>query len=108
MPVNAADFAYSIDSQCDSIEEIVQQSTDGEDFSNETSVYAVIGSTYKVTIPKVIVLSGVTKLANFYIEVKGDITDNEILHIEPDEAADLYSNNKPIQMGAVSQDITAL
>ena len=110
IPVNAADFTIndiSADSQDNSIEEIVYQNSDDEDFSNHTSVFAKVGSKYKVTIPKVIVLSGMSKKASYYVDVTGDIAAYETINVIPEKTVDLYSSNKTVQTGNVTQDKTA-
>ncbi len=107
MALSAPVSAYSLDANDNSIEEITYQSTDDEDFSTETSVFAQVGSEYKVTIPKVIVLSGKTKNAQYYVKVEGDIASYETINVVPDETVDLYSINKSVQIGIISQDKTA-
>ena len=69
VPVKAADFVYETDANGFSKEYVEYQSSDDEDFSNQTAVFAQIGSEYKVTIPKVIVLSGVDKQADYFVKV---------------------------------------
>ncbi len=88
-------------------ESVTYQTSDEEDFSTETSVLAEIGSEYSVTIPKVIVLSGVTKSANYYVKVEGDIAGLESVNVVPDDTGDLYSNNKSVQVGTITQDKTS-
>ena len=100
MPVSA----YSIDANGNSIEEIEYQEGANPDFSNETSVLAEIGSIYKVTIPKVIVLSGINKKAGYYVNVEGDLAPYETVYVVPEETVDLYSNNKSVQTGIITQD----
>lgn len=77
-----------------------------EGHSLDTNVYAKIGSSYNVTIPKVIILSGTTKKANYYVSVAGDIAGYEILHVVPDDHFNLYTKNKSAQLAEVIQDIT--
>ena len=62
-------FAYDLDASENSVEEIVYQNTEDEDYDYVTNVFAEIGSEYKVTIPKTIVLSGTTKSADYYVKV---------------------------------------
>ena len=66
-------FAYDLDSSGNSVENVEYQNTEDEDYTNKTSVFAELGSEYKVTIPKTIVLSGITKKADYYVKVEGDI-----------------------------------
>ena len=100
-------FAYNVDANGNSIDEVTYQSSDEEDFSNETSVLAQIGSLYEVTIPKVIVLSGITKTASYYVDVTGDIAGSETIKVVPDESVVLSSNNKDDVTGTISQDKTS-
>ena len=100
----ADDFNYSLDASKNSIEQIEYQTSGTEDFSNKTNVYAEVGALYKVTIPKVIVLSGVDKKANYFVTVEGDIAGNEVVQVKPDETVDLYSNNKTVQTGVITQN----
>ena len=91
----------------DSADGIEYWSTDDEDFVPETVVYAQVGSEYKVTIPKVIVLSGITKKAGYYVNVEGDLAGCETVNVIPEETVDLNSNNKAVQTGIITQDKTA-
>ena len=70
-------YDYDIDEKGNSVEEVEYQNTEDEDYTNVTNVFAEIGSEYKVTIPKTIVLSGVTKSADYYVKVEGDIAGYE-------------------------------
>ena len=54
-------FAYELNSLNNSIENIECQNTKDEDFANQSEVYAELASIYKVTIPKIVVLSGISK-----------------------------------------------
>ena len=106
-PVNAADFVITTDTSGNSEEYIEYQSSDEEGFTNKTSVFAQIGSIYKVTIPKVIVLSGINKLAHYCVNVDGDIAAYETINVVPEEKVSLSSNNKDIQEGIIKQDKTS-
>ncbi len=59
-----------------------------------TMVFAQIASEYRVTIPKVIVLSGETKSAEYYVKAEGDIATYEIIKVIPDKTVTLSSYNK--------------
>ena len=99
-------FAYDLDENNNSIESIEYQNTEDEDYTNKTSVFAELGSEYKVTIPKTIVLSGTTKSANYYVKVEGDIAGYEIVNVVPDNIVNLYTKNKDSQTGIITQDKT--
>lgn len=99
-------FAYDLDSSGNSIENIEYQNTDDEDFVSATNVFAEIGSEYTVTIPKTIVLSGVTKSAEYKASVSGDIAGYEKINVVPDEEVTLSKKNKTSQIGTITQDKT--
>ena len=99
--------AYDLDEHDNSIESVEYQSTEDEAFSNVTNVFAQIGSEYKVTIPKYLVLSGTSKKASYYVKVEGDIAGYETIYVVPESSVDLYSTNKDIQTALITQDKTA-
>ena len=90
----------------DTVEEVFYQSTDEPDFTNHTLVLARIDSNYNVTIPKVIVLSGAQKEANYFVKVDGDIAGYEKVNVTPEENVTLKSSNKSDQVATISQDKT--
>ena len=100
-------FAYDLDSSGNSIENVEYQNTKDEDFTNQTNVFAELGSEYKVTIPKTIVLSGTTKKANYTVKVEGDIAGYETVNVVPDSSVELRTKNKDSQTGTITQDKTA-
>ena len=100
-------FAYEKDVNNNSIESVKYQNTDDEDYTNQTNVFAELGSEYSVTIPKTIVLSGIDKKASYYVKVKGDIAGYETVNVIPDETVSLYTKNKGVQTGIINQDKTA-
>ena len=97
-------FAYDLDSSSNSIENVEYQNTADENYNNATNVFAELGSEYKVTIPKTIVLSGVTKSAEYKVSVSGDIASYETIYVIPDETVNLYSKNKETRTGTITQD----
>ena len=88
IPVNA-DTQYT-----DSNHTIENQNTftDGE---QSTTVYAEIGSEFKVTIPKKITLDGATKSGTYKVTVEGDIAGLETIKVQPDASVALNSKDKP-------------
>lgn len=106
-----ADFSISTDEAGNSEEYIEYEELerkDGDDkLDYNTSVFAKICSTYKVTIPKVIVLSGTSKKADYQVWVEGDLAGYEVLHVVPESTVDLYSTNKDVQVGTIEQNTTA-
>ena len=99
-------FAYDIpvDENGNSVEKIEYKSSDDERFNGKTNVYAELASIYKVTIPKVVVLSGESKNARYFVKVEGDIAGYEQINVIPDENFLLYSKNKDSQTATINQD----
>jgi len=109
---------------CTSIDDVLANHMDGdnsveaveyEEYDNnpsgakETSVYAVIGSTYKVTIPKVIVLKGVAggkSTATYYVDVDGDIAGDKKVVVAPAATFDMKQAGKADVAATVSQEVT--
>ena len=99
-------FAYDVDEHDNSIESAQYQNTEDEDFNNATNVFAQIGSEYKVTIPKVVVLSGVSKAASYYVKVTGDIAGYEKIKVVPEDSFKLSAKNKADETATINQDKT--
>ena len=97
-------YDYDINEKGNSIENIEYQNTEDENFTNATNVFAELGSEYKVTIPKTIVLSGIDKKADYYVKVEGDIAGYETVNVVPDSTVNLYTKNKNSQVGTITQD----
>lgn len=100
-------YAYNLDEDGNSIEKIEYDENTNTDFENSASVFAEIGSVYKVTIPKVVVLSGESKDASYIVKVEGDIAGYESIFVVPDDTFNLYSSGKDKQVANVSQDKTS-
>ena len=79
-----------------------------EEGLNNTSVFAKIGNEYKVTIPKTIVLSGVKKIAQYFVKVSGDIAGYESVSVTPDKTFKLFSENKDAVNVKIEQDKKSL
>ncbi len=90
-----------------SLETVEYKDSDEADFDNSAQVFAQIESEYKITIPKTIVLSGVSKTANYVVNVDGDIASYETINVVPDDTFALYSLNKNAQLASTTQDKTA-
>ena len=84
MPANA--YTNSVGS-VDETKEVTEDSTE------QCEVYAEIGSSFKVTIPKKITLDGGTKMGQYTVDVEGDISGTEIIKVVPDETFALSSTN---------------
>ena len=110
VPVSA--YEIPLDEDKNSVETVEYEEheireCDDKNFSAETQVLAKVKSEYKVTIPKVIVLSGATKRADYQVYVEGDLAGYEVLHVLPDDHVDLYTKNKAKQPGDIIQDVTS-
>ncbi len=90
-----------------SLKTVEYKDSDETDFDNSAKVFAQIESEYKITIPKTIVLSGVSKTANYVVNVDGDIASYETINVVPDDTFALYSLNKNAQLASTTQDKTA-
>ncbi len=100
-------FAYDVDENDNSIESVEYQNDKDKDFNNNTSVFAQLGSEYKVTIPKVVVLSGASKAAKYIVKVDGDIAGYETVNVVPDNSFSLNAKNKDTQEALINQDKTS-
>ncbi len=78
--------------------------TDHVDGSEAVEVTATVASTYSVTIPKTITMSGANKSADYTVSVSGDIADNETVKVAPD--ASFLMNTAKGDKAAVTATIT--
>ncbi len=118
-------FADHATDGCQNMEDVVANHVDADGNSVETveyydeienangtygaSVYAVIGSVYKVTIPKVIVLKGAAKAAStatYFVDVDGDIAGDKKVTVTPDATFDMKQAGKADVAATVTQTIT--
>ena len=60
----------------------------------QTSVYAEVGSTFTVTIPKKITLSGETKSGTYNVTCTGDIAGTEFISVTPAASFDMTQKGK--------------
>ena len=60
----------------------------------QTSVYAEVGSTFTVTIPKKITLSGETKAGTYNVTCNGDIAGTEFISVAPAASFDMTQKGK--------------
>ena len=77
-----------------------------EDSNSNCDVYAELGSEFKVTIPKKIVLDGALKKGNYKVTVEGDIAGKEVVNVVPDSAVTLSTKDKADVIGTIAQDKT--
>ena len=100
-------LAYNTDTNGNSIDSVEYQTSSDEGFENASNVFAEIGSEYKITIPKILVLSGVNKTAKYTVKAEGDIAGCETIYAVPEDNFLLYSKNKDPQTAIVQQDRTS-
>ena len=75
--------------------------------NKNTTVYAEVGSEFKVTIPKHLILDGATKKGSYLVNVIGDIAGTETVNVVPDESFLLKSNNLADVTATIAQDKTS-
>ena len=75
--------------------------------SEEVEVSASKASTFMVTIPKKITLSGETGSGSFTVSVTGDLSEGDTVSIVPDEDFTMMQEGKNDITVTVSQDKTA-
>ncbi len=77
----------ALDADKSSLEEVEYHTVENEVGAQSATVYAKVGSSFSVTIPKVIVLKGVrggVSKASYKVDVDGDIAGNEYVLVKPD------------------------
>ena len=75
--------------------------------TNAVNVYAKIGSSYTVTIPKTITLDGSTKTGSYTVSVAGDIAGDETVNVVPDASFKMSQTDKADVTASITQDKTA-
>lgn len=75
--------------------------------TSNTTVYAEIGSEFKVIIPKHIILDGTEKKGEYLVTVEGDIAGLEYVSVVPDKNITLSSANLASVVAPITQDKTA-
>ncbi len=81
-----------------------------KDGTNATNVYAVIGSTYQVTIPKTIVLKGnknEASTATYKVDVDGDIAGNQYVKVQPETTFAMKQSGKADVEATVTQELVS-
>lgn len=101
--------ALTLDEEGNSVENV--EYTNEVTTTQQSSVDAQVKSSYKVTIPKSIVINGKTKKASYYVKVTGDISDSQIVKVVPANKVTLNStssasNKKTAQEGTIVQNKT--
>ena len=72
----------------------------------QTSVYAEVGSTFTVTIPKKITLSGETKSGTYTVTCTGNIKDYRYVSVIPDSSFTITQKGKESITATTVQQIT--
>ena len=94
-------FAYT-----NSTEAVNETQTISANETAETSVYAEVGSTFTVTIPKKITLSGETKSGTYNVTCTGDIAGDEFISVAPASSFDMTQKGKADVTATVTQETT--
>ncbi len=85
---------------------IIYQSSDEEDYVDSVKVTVDVPSDYRIIIPKNIKMSGITKKANYTVNVEGEISEVAVINIVPDETIDFVSQASTVISGTITQDKT--
>lgn len=83
--------------------ETEKKSSDGV---KECKVYAEVGSTFEVIVPKEITLNGTSKEVSYQISCKGDIAGDEYVKVAPASTITMKQTSKPDVSASVEQNIT--
>ena len=94
-------FAYT-----NSTEAVNETQTISSNDTAQTSVYAEVGSSFTVTIPKKITLSGETKSGKYNVTCTGDIAGDEFVSVAPDASFEMSQKGKDDVTATVAQEIT--
>ena len=98
----------SVDADKNSVEEVEYHEIENEVGTQSATVYAKVGSSFKVTIPKVIVLKGVrgaASTATYKVDVDGDIAGNEYVKVQPDATFAMKQAGKAVVDATVAQEL---
>ena len=98
----------SVDADKNSLEEVEYQEIENEVGTQSATVYAKVGSTFTVTIPKVIVLKGMrgeASTATYKVDVDGDIAGNEYVLVQPDTTFAMKQAGKADVDATVAQEL---
>ena len=101
----------SQDANKNSVEEVEYQTIENptaEQSTQSATVYAKVGSSFKVTIPKVIVLKGVRNAAStatYKVDVDGDIAGDEYVLVQPASTFAMKQAGKADVEATVAQEL---
>ncbi len=82
-------YEIEVDEHDNSIEKEVYDEVE-EEGPSASDVFAKVGSSFTVAIPKIIVLSGQEKKADYYVAVKGDFAGTEYIQVVTEPSFWLY------------------
>lgn len=82
-----------------------QDFTDNQEAANCT-VYAEVGSSFKVTIPKHIIMDGSTKTGEYKINVTGDIAGDQFVKVVPASSFEMIQPGKDNVTTTIKQETT--
>lgn len=85
--------------------DVCEEQTIDRDESAQCDVYAKVGSTFTVTIPKKITLAGATKTGSYTVSCTGDIAGNEYVSVTPDNSFMMKQTGKNDVTTIVSQAV---
>ena len=77
-----------------------------EDSTKQCEVYAEVGSSYTVTIPKKITLDGATKTGGYTVSCTGDIAGDEYVSVTPDASFAMSQDGKDDVTASITQGTT--
>ena len=85
--------------------EVCEKQTVDSNETAECEVYAEIGSSFTVTIPKKITLSGETKSGSYTVSCTGDIAGDEWVSVVPDASFAMKQTGKKDVTASVTQAV---
>ena len=77
--------------------------TEAKEGANAVNVYAEIGESYTVTIPKTITLDGTTKSGSYTVNVVGDIEGSKSVSVVPDASFKMSQTGKDDVTASITQ-----
>lgn len=98
----------ALDADKSSLEEVEYHTVENKVGAQSATVYAKVGSSFSVTIPKVIVLKGVrggVSKASYKVDVDGDIAGNEYVLVKPDATFAMKQAGKADVEATVAQTL---
>lgn len=85
--------------------EVCAEQTVESDETASCSVYAEVGSTFTVTIPKSLTLSGADKTGSYNVAVTGDIAGNQYVSVTPAATFAMEQDGKADVTATITQTV---